>query len=168
VVHGHNSAEHYRDYKNPAKFEGALEKVYDTGADIVYRVPFHGLAHAVYANEEPGWAFRDALEPYVKAIEDTARPQLTARWLDTTRLRIEGSVPETMMMSVQVSYDSGWSATSNGRAVPVEKDHLGFMKLRATGPVDLEYRGTVEQKAFAGVSLLTWAGALALLWKNRA
>jgi hypothetical protein len=29
------------------------------------------------------------------------------------------------------------------------KTNLGFMKLRATGPVDLEYRGTAEQKAFA-------------------
>jgi hypothetical protein len=168
VVHGPKSAEHYRDYKNPDKFEGTLEKVYDTGADIVYRVPFHGLAHAVYPNEEPGWAFRDALEPYVKAIEDEGRPQLTARWLDTTRLRIDGSTPESMVMSVQVSYDRGWSATSNGRSVAVERDKLGFMKLRATGPVDLEYRGTAEQKAFAVVSMLTWAGALALLWKNRA
>jgi hypothetical protein len=167
VVHGRESAEHYRDYKNPTKFEGALDKVYDTGADIVYRVPFHGLAHAVYPHEEPGWAFRDALEPYVKAIEDEARPQLTARWLDNTRLLVEGSVPEGMMMSVQVSYDRGWSATSNGRSVPVEKDNLGFMKLHATGPVDLKYRGTAEQKVFAGVSLLTWAGALLLLWKSR-
>jgi hypothetical protein len=49
--------------KTQRKFEGRLEKVYDTGADIVYRVPFHGLAHAIYPHEEPGWAFRDALEP---------------------------------------------------------------------------------------------------------
>jgi hypothetical protein len=40
VVHGRHSAEHYRDYKNPDKFEGVLEKVYDRDDNAVYRVPF--------------------------------------------------------------------------------------------------------------------------------
>jgi hypothetical protein len=169
VVHGRQSAEHYRDYKNPAKFDGVLEKVYDDGADVVYRVPFRGLAHAIRPDEEPDRAHRDAISPYIQAIEDPSRPQFSSRWIDVSHLRLEGALPPGMLLSVQVTYDEGWSASSAGRRIPVEKDSLGFIKLRnMDGPVDLVYGGSTEQKWFALLSGLTWVGALALLWKNRA
>ena len=162
VVHGPRSTEHYRDYKNATKFEGVLEKVYESGDDVAYRVPFNGLAHAIYPHE----GIR--LASYVAGIEDPTRPQLVARWLDPNRLRVEGAVPEGMQMSVQVSYDPGWSATSAGRSVPVESDQLGFIKLRGSGsgPVELHYEGTAEQKLFGALSLATWVGAAILLGKN--
>jgi hypothetical protein len=168
VIHGTKSAEHYRDYKNPLKFEGLLERVYGDENDIIYRVPFHGLAHVIRPEEEPAYAFRDFLAKYVQAIQDPARPRLTATWLATNRLRIEGTVPKGMLVSLQVSYDPGWNACSNGRRVEVEKDTLGFIKLRSTGPIDLEYGGTTEQKSFALLSAFTWMGAIWWLWKNRA
>jgi hypothetical protein len=167
VIHGRSSAEHYRDYKNPQQFEGVLERVYGDTDDTIYRVPFNGIAHAIRPEEEPSRAFRDALTQYVKAIEDPGRPKLTTKWSHIDRLRIEGTVPEGMLISVQVSYDPGWRATSDGRSVAVEKDNLGFIKLRSTGPVDLEYSGTAEQKAFALLSAMTWIGAVGLLCKNR-
>lgn len=167
VIHGPKSAEHYRDYANPAKFEGVLAKVYEDADDVIYRVPFHGLAHAIRPDEEPAAAFRGHLESYVRALEDPGRPQLTAKWQDTNRLRIEGRVPDGMQISVQVSYDPGWKASNSGAPVAVEKDSLGFIKLRTPGPVDLHYGGTVEQKLFATFSAITWMAALALLWRNK-
>ncbi|HYP09003.1 MAG TPA: hypothetical protein VER03_22440, partial [Bryobacteraceae bacterium] len=168
VVHGQKSAEHYRDYKNPGKFEGVLEKVYDNGNDVIYRLPFRSLAHAIRAEEEPARAHRDALVGYVLAIEEASRPTLTARWLDANRLRVENAPPAGMLVSLQVTFDEGWRAWSGGREVAVEKDSLGFIKLRGVaGPVDLQYRGTLEQKCCAVLSALSWIGALGLLWKNR-
>lgn len=168
VIHGSRSAEHYRDYKNPEKFVGVLERVYGDENDVIYRVPFRGLAHPIRPDEEPAAAFRDFLRPYVQAIEDTSRPALRTSWLDNNRLRIEGAVPDGMLISLQVTHDPGWKAVSNGRKIPVEKDKLGFIKLRASGVVDLEYAGTLEQKGFAFLSALTWLGSLVFLWKNRA
>ena len=168
VVHGKQSAEHYRDYKNPAKFDGVLEKVYDEGEDAVYQVPFRGLAHAIRAEEEPRRAHRDAIDAYVAAIEDDSRPKLDTQWRNVNHLRVNGQVPSGMLLSVQVTHDEGWTATTGGRTVPVEKDELGFIKLRnVDGQVDLVYSGSTEQKLFALISAATWIGALALLWKNR-
>ena len=47
VVHGPKSREHYRDFKNPRKFDGLLEAVWHEEDDTIYRVPFSSLAHVV-------------------------------------------------------------------------------------------------------------------------
>lgn len=167
VIHGPTSAEHYRDYNNPKKFEGILERAYGDETDTIYRVPFSGLAHAVYSAEEPERAFRDALGKYIQAIDDPARSKLKTTWLTQNRLRIEGSVPKGMHVSLRLSYDPGWQASSNGRDVTVEKDRLGFIRIRSAGPIDLEYVGTLEQKVFGFLSAAVWIGAVGLLCKNR-
>ena len=87
VIHRRGSSEHYRDYKNPEKFEGVLQRVYGDTDDVIYRVPFRSLAHPIRPEEEPQFAFRDSLEKYVAAIDDIARPKLTVTWIDTSRLR---------------------------------------------------------------------------------
>jgi hypothetical protein len=46
VVHGPKSSEFYRDYRDPLKFEGKLERVYTSGDDVIYRVPFRSLAES--------------------------------------------------------------------------------------------------------------------------
>jgi hypothetical protein len=167
VIHGPESTEHYRDYKNPQQFEGILERVYGDANDIIYRVPFTDLAHLIHAGEEPSEAHRDFLGKYVDAIEDSSRPKLKTTWLASDRLRIEGSIPEGMLVSLQVSYDPGWRASSNGTPIAIAKDNLGFMKLRSSGPIDLEYGGTAEQKGFAVLSAITWIGAIVFLCKDR-
>ncbi|MGH9720479.1 MAG: hypothetical protein ACRD8O_09715, partial [Bryobacteraceae bacterium] len=44
VVHGPKSREHYRDYRNPAKFDGVLEVIHREEDDTIYRSPFTSLA----------------------------------------------------------------------------------------------------------------------------
>ncbi|HYI93690.1 MAG TPA: hypothetical protein VEX68_09115 [Bryobacteraceae bacterium] len=167
VIHGRGSSEHYRDYKNPEKFEGVLDRVYGETDDVIYRVPFRSLAHAIHPEEEPQHAFRDSLQKYVEAIDNATRPKLKVTWIDTNRVKIDGDISAGMLISLQVSHDPGWQAKSGGKPVAVEKDTLGFIKLRATGPVELEYKGTPEQRGFAFLSVLTWAGSIGMLWKNR-
>ena len=168
AIHGPKSAEHYRDYKYPEKFEGVLEKVYADEDNDIYRVPFSGLAHAVRRDEFPPHAFRDAIGAYVRALNDPSRPRLTTKWIGLNQVRIDGAVPEGMLLSVQISHDDGWRAFSGGREIPVQRDELGFMRIEAHGPVELRYKGTLEQKLCALVSALTWIGAVSWLWKNRA
>jgi hypothetical protein len=175
VVHGPKSKEHYRDVRNPRKFEGLLESVYREGDDVIYRVPFRSLAHLVRAAELPAGppvgSDRQLLRPYVAALEDASRPKLLARWHGPNRLEIEGPVPEGMRVSVQVSYHPGWVASQDERPLEIEQDGAGFMVLRARpagfSRIELSYRGAFEQRAAAFVSAITLLAGLAGLGRRR-
>lgn len=172
VVHGPKSDEHYRDYKNPGKFEGVLERAGSSGAqdDIIYRVPFKTIAHAVRPEEIPTWANRAALLPYGAAIDDPARPQLIAKWQGVNDLTMSGAVPEGMRVVVQVSHDPGWSATQDGAPIAIEPNDLGYMtlltKASAQSTIALHYGGTIEQRFFFLVSAIAWGFSLAALWRR--
>jgi hypothetical protein len=146
VIHGSKSAEHYRDYRNPDMFEGVLERVYSEGDDRIYRVPFRSLAHTA--------AHRD----------------LETRWDGTSALEVRGPVPAGHDVVVAVTNENGWVATQGGTKVPVESNKLGFMVVKARPSSDaairLEYRGTVEQRVMAVLSLLVWGGMTAWLWRG--
>jgi hypothetical protein len=171
VVHGPKSDEHYRDYRNPLKFEGTLERVADvSGAetdDLIYRVPFRGLAHLIRPSEQPATAFRNKLDAYVSALEDDTRPRLSMRWLGNREIRIEGAIPEAMLVSAQVTHDDGWQATQDGQPVEISRNTLGFIDIHArTNPdskIELRYNGTIEQRLMAVISLLSWITAIVLL-----
>jgi hypothetical protein len=172
VVNAPGSKEHYRDMKNPTKFEGALEKVYSEPSDWIYRVPFRSYAHLVKREELP--PFRpdgtqlQVIQPYVAAME--ARSLATV-WHDNNRLSINGRVEPGQLVATRVNYDAGWQATQDGRRLDIERDELGYMMLRArpaeAAAIELRYRGTPEQRLFAVISLIAWAAALAQLWRGR-
>jgi len=165
VIHGPGSRESYRDYKNPSMFEGVLEKVYHEQGDAIYRVPFRGFAHLIRPEEVPQWWQPAALPAYVAGIDDPRRPQLETRWTGTGSLEIRGPVPAGYNVALQVTYDPGWTALQDGAAVPIEKDGLGFIQIRArpsaAAQIVLRYRGTHEQKLAGGVSLLAWLACAA-------
>jgi hypothetical protein len=168
VVHGPKSDEHYRDYRNPRKFEGVLEQVADVQSgdmdDFIYRVPFRGFAHLIRPAEHPASAFRDKLGPYVAAIEDDARPRMSLRWLSKREIEITGRVPEGMLVSVQVTHDDGWEAVQDGKAITLARSPLGFIDVRArpaaSTNIRLHYNGTIEQRLMAVISLVAWTLAL--------
>jgi hypothetical protein len=174
VVHGPKSDEHYRDYRNPRKFDGVLEQVADVSDaeedDLIYRVPFHGLAHLIRPSEQPAWAFRSALAPYVGAIEDSARPQLSMRWIDNRTIEVRGPIPEGMLVSLQVTHDEGWEATQDGSLVATTRSPLGFIDVQARpapeSTIRLHYNGTIEQRSMAMVSILAWILVLVRLRRS--
>ncbi len=169
AVHGPGSREFYRDFRNPAKFEGLLERVYVREGDVVYRVPFVSYAHLVRPEEMPGRVptGRDAvlLESYVKAIEDPERPKLESRWAGASALEIRGRVPEGMRVSVQVTHHPGWKAFQDGAPVPVEKDALGFLLLKPRpapqASIRLIFESGLGTKIAAAISVLAWLGGIA-------
>ncbi len=172
VIHGPKSQEHYRDYKNPLMFEGLLERVFEDGDDWVYRVPFRGLANAVRPDEQPANPHRDWIGGYVRAINDTARPQLASAWLSSSVLEVRGPVPQGHDVTVAVSAEEGWAATQDGSDAWLEKNSLGFLVVKAkpstrASVIRLEYHGTIEQRVMAAVSALTWLGMFVWLWRER-
>ena len=169
---GAKSREHYRDFTEPKKFEGALELVHREADDSIYRVPYRSLAHLVRWEEHLEWPRESKLPrlaPYVAAIDDPSRSQLSTVWLSANQLRITGQVDPETMVGVPVTYDAGWRATQGGRELEIVQDNLGFMLLRAgpgNAPIDLIYRGTAEQYLMVAISALVWLGALGF-WLSR-
>jgi hypothetical protein len=136
VVDGPHSREYYRDFKNPGEFDSVLETVWREEDDIIYRVPFSGLAGA----------------------------GLHAFWQGPSDLWIEDAVAQDRTIPVKVNYDPGWRAEQDGRPIRVERDELGFLSLRATASprarIHLQYRGTPEQYGMAALSAIVWIGGL--------
>jgi hypothetical protein len=168
VVNGPASQEYYRDIQNPWKFEGLLERVFREGDDAIYRIPTHSLAHLVRPEELPPYppigGRLEFLDRYVAAIDDSSRPKLKTSWNGTNELLVEGSIPEGMLVSVQVSHNRGWTATQEGRPLRIDRDNLGFLALSplaaADARIELRYRGTTEQRVMAAISALAWVSAL--------
>ena len=62
----------------------------------------------------------------------------------------------------------------DGREIAIDRDLLGFMELRAVPAagthIELQYRGTGEQKIMAALSAAAWIAAIAawgVLWRKR-
>jgi hypothetical protein len=164
VVHGKDSKEYYRDYADPVALAAALAPVYRIEDDAVYHFRPLPLAHPMRADDLPGddaGSHPERLERYAAAMSDTLRTQ----WLDTTRLAIDGPIPADRVVAVQVNADPGWRAEQDGRPIPISTDRLGFVTLHASpapaSHIELRYRGTLEQRLMAGVSILAALAVLA-------
>ncbi|MSV27906.1 MAG: hypothetical protein EXQ52_04060 [Bryobacterales bacterium] len=174
VVHGPASKEHYRDYKHPAEFEGLLEQVYREEGDVIYRIPFTSLAHLVRPDQLPG-EFLRGYEPelarYVAAIGDNSVARLRVEWQGTRSLAIEGPIQAGHVISLQVSFDPGWTATQAGHSIRIDRDNIGFMVLHpapaSSARIEMRYNGTREQHLTALISALAWAGSIAGLSVSR-
>jgi hypothetical protein len=100
--------------------------------------------------------------PYVRALDDPSLPPAGLAWqgLHRARATVSGMRPGHVL-SLQVTFASGWRARVNGVERPVRADGLGLMVVDAgcVGPcqVDLEYDGGPERRATRA------AGATALL-----
>jgi len=175
AVHGPGSREHWRDVANPDMFEGLLERVYGNAGDAVYKVPFTSLAHLVRENEfpprEPVGYDAGLVDPYVSAIQDTSRPRLRTRWEGASAIHVDGSFPQDLMVSLQVSYDGGWRAWQNEEPLEIGRSPNGFIRLRPrsspAGSIKLQYIGTREHRTFAAFSALVWLAALAGIWLEK-
>lgn len=170
VVHGPESEEHYRDYKNPMKFEGVLEKPWARGNDWVYRVPFVSLAHLIRPDEQPERAHKDSLGKYVGAIDDSGRPKLRARWVDASTLEVAGPVLAGHDVVLAVTHEAGWQARQDGVPVELTSNELNFLVAKArpseSSVLRFEYRGTPEQRAMFVISGFVWIWMLRSLWRG--
>jgi hypothetical protein len=175
VVHGPKSREYYRDFVRPDRIAAAgLQPLYHAEDDTIYALPPRPLAHLMRPEEIPDSDAREhheALTRYVAAIDDPARPALQARWIGTGTLEMTGPAPPGDLAAIQVNADPGWRATQDGHEIPITQDQLGFVVLHPTSAaatrIELRFRGTIEQRIMAAVSVLAWLACLFALWGRR-
>lgn len=162
VVHGVKSAEYYRDFKNPAKFDGVLERAAEFGPDVIYRVPFRSLATVVRREELPAAGDWRSIAAYGAALSDAGRPAPVVTWEGPARVKVEG-VPAGGLVSLAVNADEGWQVTP--ATVKIEENKLGWITL--SGNAVLERVSTTEQRAFGALSGFAWLASLYGWWRSR-
>jgi hypothetical protein len=170
TVPGPESADHYKPFVHPAKFDGLLPLVWREGGDSIYQVPLRSgsLVHVI---PESAVVLRrpihgldiDPATAYVDALEDPQFPDATLRWDNPDRGHITADIGSGQVIAVQINYDTGWRARRNGRDLAIRKDGLGMMVLDPGDPgrveVELEFEGGSERAFFSTVSF-AMAGAL--------
>lgn len=175
VTHGPRSAEFYRDYKNPAKFAGVLEKVWEQDDDQIYRVGPVRYAHLVHTREIPSESVRnDNRKPwyaYVNALVDPARPALALTWRDARHATVTGAMPRGMHVAFAIPWDPNFRAYVDGQPLALHANSTGLMTSAplpadATS-VELRFEPSVEERAAAAVSAITALLCVGVLfWKR--
>jgi len=175
VVHDATSDDFYRDFKNPKKFEGVLEKAWFDGGDAIYRVPHFRFALPVTAEELPrGLAIdgdRNPWKKYSEAIADPARPQLDFTWRTARYAAITGALQSGSTIAINVPHDPNWHAYINGRPVPLAKTAVDMMTAGPLpadgGRLDLRFEPSTEEYACAAISVFTILGAMIFFLRKR-
>lgn len=165
------STEVYHPYAHPEKFHG-LPELWRQGPEVIYEVPARrrSLAHAVrladLPAERPPAYDATSLKPYLAALDDPALPDASFVWRGAGAADITADLRPDDLLSVQVTWDQGWSARVKGQPRRVWGDKLGQLVVepRCNGrcTVDLVYDGGIEGKLARWISRAAAAGGL--LW----
>ena len=163
------SREVYHPLSNPAKLHG-LPELWREGGDVIYAVPrrSRSLAHAVHAADlvaqTPSMSDPRALEPYLAALDDPSLPPANFRWRGTGAASISADLHPEHLLSIQVTWDEGWTAHVAGQPRRVWADKIGQMVVepRCNGPciVELRYDGGLEERAARWVSCVALGGGV--------
>jgi len=176
AVSGSQSAEAYKPFTAPGKFEGLLPVLWREAGDTIYAVPRRSDSLARVIGEGDIVTRRPVhgldtvqLQRYVAALNDPDLPPAHMQWQGPARARITVTLKPGQILSVQVAWHPGWRA----RGAAVERDALGLILIRpqCTGActVDLVFDGGIEKhlaRLFCALSL----GVCLLLavrgWRN--
>jgi hypothetical protein len=162
------SAEVFHSYKHPERLH-SLPELWRDGPEVIYAVPHRGsLAHALPAedlvHDVPAPYDPKSLAPYLAALDNPSLPEAAFRWLDPSHAEIRANLRPDYLLSVQVSWDSGWRATVEGSRRRVWGDKLGQLVVepRCAGPclVELNYTGGNEWQLARWVSILSLVGGI--------
>ncbi|MFN7998189.1 MAG: hypothetical protein U0Q18_31500 [Bryobacteraceae bacterium] len=178
AVSGPKSAEFWKPYAHPTKFEGVLPVLWREDDVTIYQVPqrtssfAHVLPNSAIVGRAPRYAADTAgIDRYVSALQDPALPAAGLEWEGRNRIRIRTNAASGQAISVQVSYNPGWKATVNGHRRPVRKDGLGLMWIDpgCNGPCDvqLDYAGSWEVRLCRWLSVLGILAMAGLLLRGR-
>jgi len=170
---GPNSADVYKDYLFPNRFRGVLPMVWSRGDDWVYRVPERtpGIARVVRIRDLVRHAPINGIDvaelrPFVQALDDFSLPTARFRWQGVNAAVISGSLAPDQAVAVSINYDPGWTATSNGRTVPLHADGLGLVAIEpnCSGACEIEMKWSARwEPAFAGAAFLLALGS-SIMW----
>jgi hypothetical protein len=171
-IGGPKTVDFYRDYSFPDRFRNTLPVVWSIGDDAIYRVPerTEGLARVVRAADlmkhKPVNGIDLAeLRPFVAALDDPSLPQARFAWQGANAAHISGTLAPGQVYSVAINYDPGWTATHDGKPVPLHADGMGIIALEpgCNGPcdIDLHWSQRWEPPFVITAFLLALAGSAA-------
>jgi hypothetical protein len=178
---GKDSAEVYHTIAHPEKLNG-LTALWREGGDAIYDVPrrSRSLAHAMRSSDlvqiQPVAYDSIAIQPYLAALDNPAFPEAGFRWRSPSAATITADLRPEQILSVQVSWDKGWGASTGGKPVPVRGDKLGQVVIEphCSGPctVDLLYDGGAEGRWARAISRVALSGGalwilVGILWRKR-
>lgn len=126
VVSEKNGRDAYHEiWHDPDKFHGVLPELWREGGDVIYGIPerSRSLAHVIHPGDAPARppinVTDDApVQALAKALEDPSLPLAEFEWHATDRARIATNMSRDQILFVQLSYDRGWHAFSNGAPGP--------------------------------------------------
>jgi hypothetical protein len=177
IVHDKTSQEIYKDWVNPAKFDGVLEKIYDSGeGDRIFLVPRRYHAPARVVDGAALRAVRDidgtTLRRYADLVERGPETAPAFEAIGTDAMRVRARLGPGELLVVQQTYDPAWRAYEGARKVAVTKDAMNFLVLDP-GPgeheVLLRFETPLENRAgaAAGAAALLAMGGLCWLGRRR-
>jgi hypothetical protein len=170
-IGGPRSREGYKDFRFPYRFRDRLQLAWSSDDDFIYRVPerVRGLARVI----RPGDVMKHPpangidvaeLRPFVAALDDPSLPAAVWKWNNVNSATINAVLEPEQVVSVALNYHGGWTASVNGRPVPVHADGLGFTVIEphCAGPctVEMNWSPGAEPWIVIPVALLALSGSL--------
>ena len=155
------SSEIYRDFTNPAKFDGMFPVVFDERGVRIYEVPLAGdpraveVARGAELRPPTNGIDRAALESYMNAVSRSTAPGAVTASLG--RIRVE-TASQGGSLVVRQAYDSGWRASVDGNGAAVAPDALGMISVpvpAGSHVVELDHRVHLDFLAGLGLATLT-------------
>ena len=129
---------------------------------LMFRKPFYKPAFLAPRFVSEGLVVYEVLPPIAP------RP---LRRLDLARngYRAEVEVGEAQPLELPIAYNPHWRALVDGQPRAVERSEVGLLRVpvaRGASTIELRFRRTPAENAMCMLSLLSWAAALALLWRG--
>jgi len=156
VVNSDYSQDPYHDYKDPEKFEGLFEEIYNFNGDIIYAVPLENPSLAQVVDESVYYQLQTpqnavdyaGVKAYADWVEDGTKPKATFNWINNDEFEIGADVSGGELISVQMTYDKGWQIKADGKKLKTRKDVIGNMVIfpKNFGKLSIkgEYRKTYD------------------------
>ncbi len=157
TVQGPASPDPLSPIGSPGKFDGLIPRVWSSPEYSIYQVPLRSasLAHvipvsAIVTDQPKDGVNIEPVRGYVAALEDASLPPASLVWQNPERGRIRAKIGPAQVVSVQITYDRGWTARTGGRPARVRPDQLGMIVIEpdCSGDCtfDLDFTGGSERR----------------------
>jgi hypothetical protein len=169
LVNYPESADPWNAFRRTERFDGKLEAVHAFEGNRIFEIslPSYGLATVVDGNalanvpatiQDPN--IGGGIEDYVRMVENGSEAKY---WLGPRNtFHIEAEVGGDELVLVKTTYDRGWSASCQGKLLPVRPDPIGFMLIQTPShgrwEIVLEHGRVWEEWFGYGLTTLTLAG----------
>jgi hypothetical protein len=159
-------------FNHPHKFDSILPMLWRQGDDVIYGIPqrTRSLGHvvpesAIVGRRPINGLDVEEIERYVAALDDPSLPDSEMEWSSADRGRLRAIVHPGQVISIQTTYDPGWTAFAGGKQARVAPDGLGMSVIHpdCDGPcsVDFVFSGGWERKLCRVFSIVTILAGLA-------